>query len=288
VTSVAALCGDGRLLDAWRREGFAGAVHSVFDRVVNLVDASGTLVSLAARGLDIAPGTLRVDVASFAACALRAGMPASARGAMLHVDGDRFAARFDGTAAWHAQLPAYPRDDTTLRDNLGVVRTRLAAAARGSCDALPGVAALIEMRAQALVHALRRGDVDEVCAQGRALLGLGPGLTPSGDDFLVGLFAVLNLPDSPCHGLRRACDAIVADAPSRTNPISLAALREAAQGRIRDSVQTLLCALLGGQRDDVVHALARVLAIGSTSGRDMVSGIVCGLDADVQARAPLW
>lgn len=289
MTPVAAPCGDGCLLDAWRREGFAGAVHSVFDRVVNLADArDGRLVTLAARSLDNAPNTLLVDVARFAAYPLRTGMSAATRSATLHIGSDDFVLRFDRAAPWHAQLPSYPRDAARLRDNLAAMQAHLAGyvaredAVNGLGAAMP-CTALLETRFEALAQGVHRGDIDGVCTHGRALLGLGPGLTPSGDDFLVGLFAVLHLAHSPCHGLRHACDAIAADAPARTHPISVAALREAARGRVRDSVRTLLCELVEGHPAGVRRALARVLAIGATSGRYIVTGIACGLEANVQA-----
>jgi hypothetical protein len=276
VTVIAARCGDGQVLDAWRRDGYAGTVHSVFARVVNIVDASGRLVSLAVRSLDNAPGTLIVDLADFRSFSLRPGTPARTRREVLYIDEPRLAVRFDRAAAWHAGLPEYPRDDMRLRENLAAVRPCIV-------DAAP----LLEAHAPAIVSAMRRRDVDGVCTHGRGLLGLGPGLTPSGDDFLVGLFAVLNLAGSPCHGLRRACDDILAGAEARTHAISLAALREAARGRVRDSLQVLLRELMSGRAESLRDALARVLAIGETSGRDIVSGIVCGLTANVTDDPPL-
>jgi hypothetical protein len=268
VTPVAALCGDGRLLDAWRREGFDGAVHSIFERVVNLADANGGLVSLAVRSLDNAPNTILVDAATFHGRGLRTGMPARARGGILTFDEARFSLRFEHAAPWHAKLPEYPENDAQLRANLSALQ--------GHCPPL------LEPLSRAIGDALMRDDVHGVRAHGRALLGLGPGLTPSGDDFLVGLFAVLNLARSPCHGMQRACDAILADAHQRTNAISIAALREAARGRVRDSIEALLHELVGRRPPGLHDALARVLAIGATSGRDMVAGIACGLEANVR------
>jgi hypothetical protein len=275
VTSLAALRGDERLLDAWRREGFEGAVHSVFDRVVNLAGADGRLVSLAARSLDDAPNTLRIDTDRFDRRALRVGAAAIARDAILHVDEPRLAVRLERAARWRARLPDYPADDARLRRNLTMLCDRLGADAPG----------LLEAPSRAMADALRRGDVDGVRAHGRAMLGLGPGLTPSGDDFLVGLFAVLNVASSPCHLLRAASDGIVADAETRTHAISIAALREAAHGRVRESIETLLREVLRGPPASMLAALERVLAIGATSGRDIAAGIVCGLRANAVGRA---
>jgi len=70
----------------------------------------------------------------------------------------------------------------------------------------------------------------------------------------------------------------VARAAHRTHAISLAALRAAAEGRVRARVVALLTALTVGGRDDTLAALRPVLAIGSTSGRDIVGGIVLGFE----------
>jgi len=278
VTYLAALCGDERLLDAWRREGFKGTVHSVFDRVVNLADESGALVSLAARSLYNAPNTLIVDAPSFNAFALRAGMDSATRGAMICVEECRLAVGFDAAAAWRAWLPDHPNDETRLRANLAAVRAELRA----------DTSTLLAAPAAAIARAVRQDDREGLRAHARAVLGLGPGLTPSGDDFLVGLFAVLNLAHGPRMHWRDLCSEVVAEASSRTHAISLAALHEAARGRVRESISHLLRELVGGQRAGVAGALARVLAIGATSGRDIVAGIVCAMTAltEIEAEIP--
>jgi hypothetical protein len=168
------------------------------------------------------------------------------------------------------------------------VREHLAALdSEGSTIAPPASAAaitasaLLAQHAAALGHALACGDVEETLAQGDALVGLGPGLTPSGDDVLLGLLAVLHLPGGPCEPFVDLGRRIVALAAHRTHEISLAALRAAAEGRVRICVVTLLTALTTGGRAETLAALRPVLAIGSTSGRDIVAGIVLGVEAQL-------
>jgi hypothetical protein len=143
------------------------------------------------------------------------------------------------------------------------------------------MAAALEQRAAMLGAALRRGDAEAASTYAKAMVGLGPGLTPSGDDFLVGLFAVLHVPESPCHGLKDLCAKLVADAVGKTNAISVAALKAAAHGRVREPVHALMRELVAGTCESVKAALAPVLAIGSTSGADMVAGIVSGFEANL-------
>lgn len=117
------------------------------------------------------------------------------------------------------------------------------------------------------------------------MLGLGPGLTPSGDDFLVGLFAMLNVPGSPCRGWLGGGTAVLEHAGDATHAISLAALEAAAGGRVRESIVALIEALLHGSPASLFHPLRRVLAIGATSGADLVAGILAGLDLNLQVDA---
>jgi Protein of unknown function (DUF2877) len=98
------------------------------------------------------------------------------------------------------------------------------------------------------------------------LAGLGPGLTPSGDDVLAGILLVASLTErfSPSE-LRSAAD----HAP--THDISRSFLRWAANGHSIEPVHDLLSALASGHRTrDAEQAVA---SIGATSGHDLLLGL---------------
>ncbi|NDL55604.1 DUF2877 domain-containing protein [Phytoactinopolyspora mesophila] len=108
-----------------------------------------------------------------------------------------------------------------------------------------------------------------------ALLGLGPGLTPAGDDVLAGALTTLRAVHS-----RRADEltaAIEAAAPlSRTTTVSAGLLAYAAQGRCVPELAALLAALEspGG---DVQSAHRDLLTVGHTSGSALYAGVLCAL-----------
>jgi Protein of unknown function (DUF2877) len=98
------------------------------------------------------------------------------------------------------------------------------------------------------------------------LAGLGPGLTPSGDDVLAGILLIASLTErfSPPE-LRAAADG------ARTHDISRSFLRWAANGHSIEPVHDLLRAIEGGQpTHEAEHAVA---AIGATSGHDLLLGL---------------
>jgi len=106
------------------------------------------------------------------------------------------------------------------------------------------------------------------------LLGLGPGLTPAGDDVLAGLLVALQSNDD----LRRlVADDVSRLAPMRTTALSAALLRHAAAGTAVTAVLDLADALAGhGDDDGLVEALARLLVVGSSSGTALAHGLLRG------------
>ena len=106
------------------------------------------------------------------------------------------------------------------------------------------------------------------------LLGLGPGLTPAGDDVLAGLLVALHSHDD----LRRPlADEIGRLARSRTTALSAALLRHAAAGLALPAVVNVADALAGhGSDDDLVDAVARLVAVGSSSGTALAHGLLRG------------
>jgi Protein of unknown function (DUF2877) len=105
-----------------------------------------------------------------------------------------------------------------------------------------------------------------------ALVGRGQGLTPSGDDALAGILLV-------AHALGRAAPlaAAVRSRLGSTTAVSAALLDAAADGYAAPDVVALVDAALAADEATVCRTLPAVLAIGHTSGVDLVAGIAGGL-----------
>jgi hypothetical protein len=116
--------------------------------------------------------------------------------------------------------------------------------------------------------AVRTRDAAATARACAGLVGLGAGLTPSGDDFLVGFSAALRLTGHPLAD-------VVARAGAEGCTTDLAAMfhHYAARGEYSQRIHSLLLRLvLGMTADD----LAEALAWGATSGADCLFGVVCG------------
>ncbi len=156
-----------------------------------------------------------------------------------------------------------------------------------------------------LLRASREQDMASVEKAARGLAGLGPGLTPSGDDTLGGFIGVMALlsfkagPDTiqwgrtptrgvPTCGLTppphmkndRPLATIIADAARPfTTLLSATLLAHAARGEMAEHVGDLLVALPVEETATVLQAAERVLAYGACSGGDTLLGLLLGLQA---------
>jgi len=118
-----------------------------------------------------------------------------------------------------------------------------------------------------------------LCGAGKpddALIGLGPGLTPAGDDFVGGAMIALR-----AGGEAELADQVAAWAlplaETRTGRISRAHLACAARGEGHEALHALLAAPEGSTRFE--ESLARLARIGHTSGLDAAAGALLALAA---------
>jgi hypothetical protein len=126
-------------------------------------------------------------------------------------------------------------------------------------------------RSADVVQAALSGSHHLVTALVEGMVGAGAGLTPSDDDALCGVLLVLR--GAGAEEARALVDVAVGAADGRTTSLSASLLRSAAQGYALPAVADLVRAVLRDDRVALVPALAAVLAIGSSSGRDLVAGI---------------
>lgn len=134
----------------------------------------------------------------------------------------------------------------------------------------------VELCAQlgSLRAALRRDDVTAALRAAQRMIGLGPGLTPTGDDLLCGMLAGLNLLGHPVSA--RLSAGVLALAPGRTTELSLSLLWHAARGEVNTELGSVIRALAGA--GPLHGALQRLFAVGHTSGIALGLGLSAAVD----------
>lgn len=221
------------------RAGGRGTVAAVFSKAAYL-RLPGGLVALTTYEAPSGPvhARGRFDLARLAA------------GDVMTVDGSVAGVDLDGAQVWEGTLPA-PAD---LEAGAGVALDVLR---RAPPSALAAFAAQV---ARATRH-LERG---ELAGAVEALTGLGPGLTPAGDDALAGIFMI--------ERIRRGRAPAEVEA-ARTNDVAGAFLAWAARGQSVSPVHRFLTAAAGKDAAGATAALRSLLRYGQSSGADLALGL---------------
>lgn len=142
-----------------------------------------------------------------------------------------------------------------------------------------------------LADACVAGDLARAVDVAERLVGLGPGLTPSGDDMLAGLLVALRAMGAALPAGGRATwfadwlgVAVTSDARTRTTTLAATLLGCAARGECSVEMAAVLHAVAG--TEPVEPALARLLATGHTSGADLAWGLLTGCTAALRRGVP--
>lgn len=141
--------------------------------------------------------------------------------------------------------------------------------------------------------AVRAGDIQAVKLAG-TLAGGGIGLTPSTDDLLVGYLSVylahILAVDYRClDAALTLTQAMGIEAAKHTNLISGAFLKQCGRGLLSENMIKLIMALYSDSKEEAVRLCGeRILKFGSTSGTDILTGVILALlnlNEDIQQSA---
>jgi hypothetical protein len=231
--------------------GGAGKVCAVFRRSF-YVHSHGKYACIGDAALGCGP--LNVLVAAFEPPPMGTAVTVSLDGAKTWVPLAQRSAR-PNLKALHACLDGHVPDE-----GLGCV--------------ILGVHNALSVHAQPALEAIDRWLAGNTLgAETAQLIGLGPGLTPSGDDYLGGVLLALRWlgRGTQADSLWRWLEPRLA---AGTSAISAAHLAAAAGGEAHEALHEVLRDLSAWEAPDLLPALSRLDSVGHTSGWDALAGIV--------------
>ena len=286
------------------REGY---VYSVFRRAANLWAPPNTLLAVTAPTAMRVPNGVVVDAPTWAPetafLGLGVAMPAWIGDGFIRIPAARFCINVDAAPLWDAR-PQFPertispeflaqhldRLDCLVRDSargnpwcFASVLDPLERERREAC--LERVAHRARPAVSDLLAGIAANETDRISAGTRRLAGLGHGLTPSGDDFLIGVCGALALvgaalPSRAVCQQAGTCDdqaaAVAAAAAGRTTLLSSIWLDHAARGEFSAEVGDVLVTLADTNATGLEVAATRLLAVGDLSGLDTAAGVLLG------------
>ncbi len=248
-----------------RIDGMRGVVHAVFPRSAYVEKSDGSMLVIHDASHGHTPTSLIVDGARPATWGAAPGDAVAGRLGYL---------RF-GTLLLDARQARGWRPRPATRRDTPVPVGPLTQIVRGTAD---DAFERLEPDCRRLAAALAHGDAAATATHTRALVGSGPGLTPSGDDALVGVLAVLHRagPSAVTVGLRELLGASMVPLLGRTTAISAHYLRLALAGHFGEHLTNLIDGL-GADGNVGPEFVARVRSAGASSGTDALVGVITGL-----------
>lgn len=279
----------------------AGIVHSVFRRAVNISFGETMLVLLSSE-LPRMPNGVRISSLAMTELVngLQPGTPVWIGKRRLFIPSGDFELLLPETPPWEPrpELAGYHWRPVSVAQHVHSLAHRLSQQAGGGGLAPLAGPLLLGRTAmmtpllstalpllQLLLRASRQQETAALEEAARGLAGLGPGLTPSGDDVLAGFASVMALL-GPCvsdgaSSLNDIAEIISSTARPRTTTLSAVLLAHAARGEVAEPLGKLLLALARPHEasSQVLFAAERVLALGGTSGGDALLGMLVGLRA---------
>jgi hypothetical protein len=276
---------------------FDATIHSVFHSAANLNIGNGDfLLTLTASGEADLPQGIRVDTpADFSFEKLRVDSGANCQNGILTCENAALTIELVRARRWKCDLASLEADMShpAAESAWQTVWQALNERQRGQGAEIIGDELLRWDEHQSDGVARRAGHAmtnmmaaaqhfDLVATFGaRNLIGLGGGLTPCGDDLLVGYMAGLwcTTRGKPKR-LRFITDfgQAVTRLALRTNDISRTYLYHAARGQVSSRLESLAGAISGGESEPYLLAAAKLaMNAGHTSGMDAVTGLLLGL-----------
>ena len=257
-----------------------GTVHSVYRKTINL-SFDGTLVALQAAGSPLSPISLITTLAGqeMSHLPVSAGLPVSLTADTIHLAETAFC--LDAAETVDTRLMPVP--ESRLPSLTAQICSVLKHSAKGGFRNLLFPTEHSTQLGEQLVLAAAENHMN-LCSQElclfhyttaahslSSLIGLGIGLTPSGDDFLCGVLAGLILRNCTSHPFSLALQEQIVQKLPDTNDISRAFLNCALQGQYSEAVCSLCHAAEEAQLS------AAFSAIGHSSGMDTLCGILYAL-----------
>lgn len=136
------------------------------------------------------------------------------------------------------------------------------------------------------------GSIREAAESLCHIVGLGPGLTPSGDDFILGLLASF-YQSYYAFGINESfikimLELILNKVKGKTTLVSYNMLRLGAKGKYSEWVESMAFSILYGSKSDIEKSFQSMMKIGSTSGSDMGAGMLFGYKLILRQLSKGW
>ena len=259
-----------------RDQRFTGRVHSIFDQAINVeFDGLGLVTVISPRKYN-GPGFIKACPFPSLKDALRVRSRAGLTGEELVFPSPGVRISLEDTRLWRGKTKVTcVAGNDELAAKMSVFQ-EVIVSHLNSQEA-------VDRRIDKLANSIKSADPRQIKRALDFIIGLGDGLTPAGDDVLLGLLCFIS---SMPSGIRsehfnkflETFTQLIGHYRDSTTFISYSFLKYGLEGRFVEPLSDLCVAVLSNGRDGLGKSLERSLGIGASSGINMLKGVIMGLD----------
>lgn len=271
---------------------FDARVHSVFDTAANLhLPGEDRLITLLISDRYELPQGIRLAKKEVPLHSLTPNLRAAARGGVLRFDSTPLTIDLRGAPVWRCSVPELGADIGSpavqqawasawelLNREQRLKGVDIIASDLFRSGAGPQLSQRMSGPVMSLATSTVQFDPQGAMHAAEKMIGLGPGVTPSGDDillgFLAGLWSTTGGNEQQLSFIRTFGEALM-PLTKLTGEISRTYLYHAARGQFSSSLSNLAAAIAQGGPVDM--ALEEAMHIGHSSGMDAAAGLLIGL-----------
>ncbi len=258
------------------RTASSGFIHSVYQHTMNIQTDNG-LIALQSPGSVISPISLIAsqDLDILNLCSISQGVPVQPGYESIHIMTPRSMTLSWKDAALHDPLLFAQTGKEEICGLSGLLNQVITSGQKGFCQLFAPVSdqndspilTIARRRLEDCSRLLSEKSYLPAAVQIAKLIGLGIGLTPSGDDFLCGVLAGLQLMSLKNHPFAHALKKEISSHLSDTNDISAAFLSCALKNMYSQPVLSL------ASMESPSRILREFSRIGHSSGMDTLCGV---------------
>jgi hypothetical protein len=273
-------------------ESFEAVIRSVFDSAVNLRLAhEDRLITVLLSDHYELPQGIRIAAKDTPLHSLVLGQRAAARGGVLRFDSFPLTIDLRGAPVWRCPVRELHTDmsaDSTqaawsrvwklLNQGQRLRSTEIIADDLFRSKTGSPLSQKMSGPVTQLIASTEQFDLETAIQAAQEIVGLGPGVTPSGDDLLIGFLTALwslARENHPQVSFIDSFGSALMRIAARTNEISRTYLYHATRGQFSSSLSNLAQAI--ARNSAVEQATQLAMRVGHSSGMDSVTGLLIGL-----------
>ncbi|HJR80215.1 MAG TPA: DUF2877 domain-containing protein [Anaerolineales bacterium] len=277
------------------RADFNATIQSVFDSSLNLrLEHQDALLTILVSDHYDLPQGIRLTVKNVPLSSLTVDVLAACRNGILRFQNSLLSIDLRGARIWNGRLSAsidmqrpasgraWSMTWKALNKQQRLKQTDLIGADLFKANAGSLLTRMLSQPVQRLIAATEQLDSQAAADSAAKMIGLGPGVTPSGDDlllgYLAGLWSTAAQEQQRLDFLSKFGQSLSA-LKKETNEISRTYLYYAIKGEFSSSMLALVNAISDGEEPKLLSTAKEAMRVGHSSGLDSVTGLLIGLTA---------